>query len=318
MPSVDSDNFSPLHFGDRLTAAIAHKGTPLVVGIDPRVGQLPSAILEGVNPADPESVANAFAEFGIAIIDVIKELVPAVKPQAAFFEQLGPLGMAALAEVVDYATAAGLVVVMDAKRGDIGSTADAYAKAYLGHKSRTAWGCDCLTVNPYMGFDTLEPFFNAAKSNGAGLFVLCKTSNPGSDALQEQVTDGGKKIHQRVAEEIQRLCGATEGDRGYGIVGAVVGATYPEQLAELRQQMPNSILLVPGFGAQGGTASDVAGAFDENGLGAIINSSRGIIFAYEQEKYSAQAKEDWKLAVLEATKDTIEVLAAGTNAGKLR
>jgi len=168
-----------------------------------------------------------------------------------------------------------------------------------------------------MGFDTLEPFFNTAKSNGAGLFVLCKTSNLGSDALQEQTTDGGHKIHQRVADEIQRLCGSTKGDSGYGIVGAVVGATYPEQLVELRQRMPNSILLVPGFGAQGGTASDVAGAFDENGLGAIINSSRGIIFAYEQEKYQAQAKEDWKLAVQQATVDTIEVLAAGTNAGRL-
>ena len=317
MPSVDSDNFSPLHFGDRLTSAIANKGTPLVVGIDPRVGQLPEALKSGLDPQNPESVANAFAEFGIAVIDVVKDLVPAVKPQAAFFEQLGPLGMAALAEVVDHATASGLVVVMDAKRGDIGSTADAYAKAYLGHKSQTAWGCDCLTVNPYMGFDTLEPFFNTAESNGAGLFVLCKTSNPGSDALQEQVTDGGKKIHQRVADEIQRLCKQTQGDSGYGIVGAVVGATYPQQLAELREQMPNSILLVPGFGAQGGTASDVAAAFDENGLGAIINSSRGIIFAYEQEKYQTLAKDDWKLAVGQATVDTIEVLAAGTNAGRL-
>lgn len=317
MASVDSDNFSPHHFGDRLTAAISSKGTPLVVGIDPRVGQLPAALIERVDAADPESVANAFAEFGIAIIDVVKNLVPAVKPQAAFFEQLGPLGMAALAEVVDHATAAGLVVVMDAKRGDIGSTAEAYAKAYLGHKSQTAWGCDCLTVNPYMGFDTLEPFFNTAKSNGAGLFVLCKTSNPGSDALQEQLTDGGQKIHQCVADEIQRLCDQTKGDSGYGIVGAVVGATYPQQLAELREQMPKSILLVPGFGAQGGTASDVAGAFDENGLGAIVNSSRGIIFAYEQEKYQPQAKDDWKLAIEQATKDTIEVLAVGTNAGKL-
>jgi orotidine-5'-phosphate decarboxylase len=317
MSSSAPRNFSPLHFGDRLTAAIIEKRTPLVVGIDPRLEQLPAAITAAVDVADPESVASAFAEFGIAIIDIVKDLVPAVKPQAAFFEQLGPLGMAALAEVVDHASDAGLLVVMDAKRGDIGSTADAYAKAYLGHKSQTAWGCDCLTINPYMGFDTLEPFFNTAQSNGAGLFILCKTSNPGSDALQEQVTDGGEKIHQRVADEIQRLSFLSKGGSGYGIAGAVVGATYPQQLAELRQQMPNSILLVPGFGAQGGTASDVAGAFDENGLGAIINSSRGIIFAYEQERYSSQAKDDWKLAIKQATMDTIEVLAAGTNAQKL-
>ncbi len=314
---VDPDSFSPRHFGDRLTTAISKKGTPLVVGIDPRVGQLPEKIKNGMDANDCESVANAFAEFGIAVIDVVKDLVPAVKPQAAFFEQLGPLGMAALAQVVDHAAAEGLIVVMDAKRGDIGSTAQAYAQAYLGTKSQTAWGCDCLTVNPYMGFDTLEPFFNTAQSNGAGLFVLCKTSNPGSDALQEQLTEGGKKIHQHVAEEIQRLCAQTQGDSGYGIVGAVVGATYPQQLVELRKQMPNSILLVPGFGAQGGTASDVAGAFDENGLGALVNSSRGIIFAYEQHRYQAQAKDDWRLAVKQATKDTIEILATGTNAGKL-
>ena len=317
MPAVDSDSFSPDHFGDRLTAAILKKGTPLVVGIDPRSGQLPDAIKSSMDESNPESVANAFAEFGIAIIDVVKDLVPAVKPQAAFFEQLGPLGMAALAEVVDHATGQGLIVVMDAKRGDIGSTAEAYAKAYLGSKDQSAWGCDCLTVNPYMGFDTLEPFFNTARPNGAGLFVLCKTSNPGSDALQEQLTDGGKKIHHRVADEIQRLCAQTKGNSGYGIVGAVVGATYPQQLVELREQMPNSILLVPGFGAQGGTASDVAGALDENGLGAIINSSRGIIFAYQQDKYQVQAKEDWRLAVEQASKDAIAVLAAATNAGKL-
>ncbi len=318
MTSTDSDRFTPAHFGDRLTSAIALKQTPLVVGIDPRLEQLPDLIRESVNPEDLESVANAFAEFGIAIIDSVKDLVPAIKPQAAFFEQLGPLGMAALAEVVDYATASGLVVVMDAKRGDIGSTAQAYASAYLGHKSQTAWGCDCLTVNPYMGFDTLEPFFDTAKNNGAGLFVLCKTSNPGSDALQEQVVNGGQTIHQHVADEIQRLCCLTRGESGYGIVGAVVGATYPQQLAELRAQMPNSILLVPGFGAQGGTAADVAAAFDDNGCGAIINSSRGIIFAYQQEKYQRQAKEHWRLAVEQATIDTIEVLASGTHAGRLK
>ena len=315
----DEASFSPFHFGDRLHQAIAFKRTPLIVGIDPRVAQLPPAIRDSIAVGNSESIANAFADFGKAIIDVVRDLAPAVKPQAAFFESLGPLGVAALAEVVDHAREAGLIVVMDAKRGDIGSTAQAYAEAYLGAKPSSAFGCDALTVNPYMGFDTLEPFFNQSKKNGAGIFVLCKTSNPGSNALQEQVIKGSAEtIHQNVADEIQRLCVETTGDSGYGIVGAVVGATYPEQLQELRRRMPNSMLLVPGFGAQGGTAGDVASAFDENGNGAIINSSRGIIFAYEQDRYSEIASVNWQAAIEQATKDTIDVLAEGTPAGKLR
>ena len=315
----DEVSSSPLHFGDRLHQAIASKRTPLIVGIDPRTAQLPPAIGDSVDSANAESVASAFADFGKAIIDVVKDLVPAVKPQAAFFESLGPLGVAALAEVVDHANDAELIVVMDAKRGDIGSTAQAYAEAYLGAKPNSAFGCDALTVNPYMGFDTLTPFFDQSRKFGAGIFVLCKTSNPGSSVLQEQViAESAETIHQNVANEIQRLCLETKGDSGYGIVGAVAGATYPEQLQELRQRMPNSMLLVPGFGAQGGTASDVASAFDENGNGAIINSSRGIIFAYEQDRYSDVAAGDWQAAIEQATRDTIDVLADGTPAGKLR
>ena len=313
-----SSNHLPHHFADRLCDAIKRKRSALVVGIDPRIDHLPLAISGSMDTNNPESVANAFAKFGIAIIDTVQALVPAVKPQAAFFEQLGPLGMVALAEVVDHARACGLIVIMDAKRGDIGSTASAYANAYLAPQSHSGWGCDCLTVNPYMGFDTLQPFHKTAQSNGAGMFVLCKTSNPGSDALQEQTTSKNTKIYQHVADEIQRLCAETAGQSGYGIAGAVVGANHRQQLIELRQRMPQSILLVPGFGAQGGTAEDVAGAFDDQGLGAIINSSRAIIFAYKQEKYQRRSKEDWRIAVRQATEDTIEVLASQTNAGKLR
>ena len=315
----DSSSQSPatpdaLHFGDRLTNAIRAKKTPLVVGLDPRENQLPKE-LTPEDPAKLADVAQAFAKFSCAIIDVVADLVPAVKPQAAFFEMLGPHGMMALASVIDHAQANGLQVVMDAKRGDIGSTATAYAKAFLGKKPLSPWGCDALTVNPYMGFDTLEPFASAANKTGSGLFVLVKTSNPGSDSIQEKIVDD-QSIYSLVAEEIQRLSLQNVGATGYGNIGAVVGATYPQQLVELRAKMPNTIFLIPGFGAQGGTAADVAGGLDENGLGGIINSSRGIIFAYQREPFASAA--NWQAAVEEATRDAIERIADGTSASKLR
>jgi len=308
--------FSPPHFGDRLTQAIKTKRSPLVVGIDPRPHQLPSGLQTDLG--DLSATAQSFATFGKAIIDTVVDLVPAVKPQAAFFERLGPPGMMALAEVCDHAASAGLLVIMDAKRNDIGATAEAYAAAYLGPKPQSSWGCDALTINPYMGFDTLNPFYGRGQETGAGVFVLCKTSNPGSDALQSRTTDGGSQtITDLVAGEIQRLCEDSVGQSGYGNVGAVVGATYPEQLVHLRKKMKNSILLVPGFGTQGGSAADVAAAFDEEGTGAVINSSRGVIFAYEQEKYQAVAAKSWQDAVRQCALDTLEVLRASTNAAKL-
>ena len=302
------------HFGDRLNNAIVEKKTPLVVGLDPRNDQLP----EGLTCTDTEDfskIAKAFRKFSCEIIDVVAGLVPAVKPQAAFFEQLGPEGLVALGQVVDHARAAGLIVIMDAKRGDIGSTAAAYAKAYLGAKPTSPWGCDCLTVNPYMGYDTLEPFVEVAEATGSGLFVLAKTSNQGSGAIQEQQVDG-QTIYSLVAQQIQSLSAKNIGQTNYGNIGAVVGATYPEQLAELRSKMPNTIFLIPGFGAQGGTAKDVAGGLDANGLGGVINSSRGIIFAYEKEAYKDLGT--WQAAVEKATRDAIDKIADGTPAGRLR
>jgi len=308
--------FSPPHFGDRLTQAVKSKRSPLVVGIDPRPNQLPTGLQTDLR--DLSATARSFASFGKAIIDTVSDLVPAVKPQAAFFERLGPPGMVALAEVCDHAAAAGLLVIMDAKRNDIGATAEAYAAAYLGPKPESAWGSDALTINPYMGFDTLQPFYHRGQATGGGVFVLCKTSNPGSDALQSRTTDGSEhSIADLVADEIQRLCEASVGQSGYGNVGAVVGATYPEQLAHLRAKMKRSILLVPGFGAQGGSAADVAAAFDENGTGAVINSSRGVIFAYEQEKYQSVAAKSWQDAVRQSAVDTVSGLKGLTNAGKL-
>ena len=303
------------HFGDRLTHAIKTKQTPLVVGLDPRFDQLPPELSNTRDEITIEKTAELTARFCCDIIDVVAPLVPAVKPQAAFFELLGWHGLVVLSKVVDYARQKGLLTIMDAKRGDIGSTATAYAKAYLGKKPASIWGCDSLTVNPYLGADSLEPFVDTANSTGSGLFVLVKTSNLGSDTIQEKVADG-KKIYGVVAEHVQQLSLKSAGESGYGNIGAVVGATYPEQLAELRGAMPNTIFLIPGFGAQGGTAKAVAGGLDENGLGGVINSSRGIIFAYSKKEYQAQST--WQAAVEAATVDAIERLADGTPAGKLR
>ena len=297
------------HVADRLTNAVKQKQTPLVVGIDPRANQLPVDLLD-----DNTGMAERFAKFGMAVVDAVADLVPAVKPQAAFFEQLGPAGCVALASVVDYAADKGLIVIMDAKRGDIGSTAQAYAAAYLGPKPESAWGCDCLTVNPYMGDDTLTPFVDAANRSGSGLFVLAKTSNPGSDWIQAKA-ENDQPIYHLVADEIQRLSENNLGESGYGNIGAVVGATYPEQLSELRERMPNTLFLIPGFGAQGGTASDVAGGLDEDGLGGLINSSRAVIFAYQQDRY---AKLKWQDAIRQAAVDTVERIADGTSASRLQ
>ena len=306
---------SQSHFGDRLVAAVKSKQTPLVVGIDPRVSQLPDRLRPDSHDS-PREIARRVATFSKAIIDVVADLVPAVKPQAAFFEQLGPFGCVALGEVVDHARSKGLVIVMDAKRGDIGSTAAAYAAAYLGPKPQSTWGCDALTVNPYLGQDTLQPFIETANSTGSGLFVLAKTSNPGSDWIQGQPAALGdcESVFQLVAYQLQQESRQTAGQSGYGNIGAVIGATYPEQLAELRQRMPNTWFLIPGFGAQGGTAADVAGGLDEQGLGGIINSSRGIIFAYEKSEHAERA---WEDAIRQATLDTIARLADGTPASKL-
>ena len=313
------------HFGDRLTAAIVAKKTPLVVGLDPRFNQLPENLNSSSGASSAEKQAEMTAQFCCELIDVVADLVPAVKPQAAFFERLGWHGMVVLSRVVDYAVQRGLLVIMDAKRGDIGSTAQAYAAAYLGAKPQSAWGCDCLTVNPYMGHDTLEPFVEVANQTGSGIFVLVKTSNPGSGTIQEQVVGGAttagaaaddQKIYRIVAQEVQRLSAQSAGQSGYGNVGAVVGATYPEQLAELRESMPNTIFLIPGFGAQGGSAADVAGGLDANGLGGVINSSRGIIFAYQKPEFASA--QTWQSAVEQATHDAIERIADGTSASRLR
>lgn len=307
---------SPVPFFDQLSQAIVRTRTPVMVGIDPRRENLPPTIRQG-DANDPSAVAAAFAQFGRAVIDVVAPLVPVIKPQAAFFEQVGPQGMMALAEVIDYASAKGLLVCLDAKRNDIGSTAQAYAAAYLGRKPRSRWGADALTVSPYLGDDSLEPFTQACVKNGAGIFVLVKTSNRGGKLFQDRSV-GDQRLYELVADHVESISAATAGAFGYGVAGAVAGATYPEQLAELRQRMPHVCLLVPGFGAQGGAARDVVGAFDPRGLGAVVNNSRGITFAYEREPFKTRfGVARWQDAVAAATQEMIDQLRAETPAGKL-
>jgi orotidine-5'-phosphate decarboxylase len=288
-----------------------------MVGLDPRAESLPRGLLAEDRRHDPTAVADAFARFSCGVIDAVRDLVPVVKPQAAFFEQCGPAGMTALGRVIDYARHCGLLVVLDGKRNDIGTTATAYAEAYLGAPPESPWGADALTVSPYLGDDSLTPFVDVARQRGAGLFVLVKTSNPGGRMLQDLVIDG-RPLYRVVGDYVEQLAAASSGTSGYGAVGAVVGATYPEQAAELRAAMPHTWFLVPGFGAQGGTARDVAAAFDPSGRGAIVNNSRGIIFAHSAKAYKERFGDArWQAAVEAATRDMIAQLAADSPAGRL-
>jgi orotidine-5'-phosphate decarboxylase len=302
-------------FGDRLAAAVRLRRTPAIVGLDPRLAQLPEPILKACRDDSLEQQAAAFKAFCCGVIDVVASLVPAVKPQMAFFEELGLHGMAALADVIAYARRLQLVVILDGKRNDIGSTAEAYARGYLGPQS--PWGADALTVSPYLGDDSLTPFVDVSRERGAGLFILAKTSNPGGGQFQDLAADG-RPLYRHVAEHIERLAASDVGESGYGSIGAVVGATYPDQLVELRSAMPHAWILIPGFGSQGATARDVAPGFDSRGLGAVVNNSRAIIFAHARREYAGRfSPAKWQDAVAAATRDMIEQLRSETTAGKL-
>ncbi len=252
-----------------------------------------------------EEVALVYERFGEAIIDEVADLVPIVKFQLAFFEAAGPSGMAALSRLSALAHERRLLVIFDGKRNDIGSTASAYAQAYLsgvqlGDRHLYPYANDALTVSPYMGPDTVGTFADAARQHGKGLFVLVRTSNPGAGKLQD-VTAGSITNAEHVASWVhdfnQRELGSDHLGR-YGSIGAVVGATAPQQLVELRKQMPTTWLLIPGYGTQGGTARDIAPAFDQRGLGAIVNNSRGIMFAYQQDRFKTLS---WREAIRQAT-----------------
>ena len=299
-------------FGERLATAVTRCRTPTLVGLDPRFDSLPAPLKVGRDSGNPNDVAAAFESFSKGVIDVVAPRVAAVKPQTAFFEQVGVPGMAALATTISYAREKGLLVILDGKRNDIGSTAAAYADAYLGEES--AWRADALTVSPYLGDDSLTPFTTVANARGAGIFVLVKTSNPGGGLFQD-IGDSAGQLYQHVARHVEALNADRVRGSRFGSVGAVVGATYPEQLAELRSVMPHAWFLVPGYGAQGGSASDVAGAFDADGLGAIVNNSRGIIFAHAKDDRFGDDR--WQDAIDGATEDMIASLRDNTPAGRL-
>lgn len=289
-----------MNFGARLAQQVQQKNSAVCVGLDPRWANLPAEITANISAADLPAVAAATTRYCCEVVDAVADVAPIIKPQAAFFELLGPAGMASLAEVIAHCRKAGILVLLDGKRGDIGSTAEGYAAAYLGDES--PWQCDALTVNPYLGNDTLNPFVTQAAKTDSGIFVLVKTSNPGSGFIQDLEVDG-ISISSRVAEVVQTH--SAQAASQFGDVGAVVGATYPEQLAEMRERMPSVWLLIPGFGAQGGTADDVKLGFDSAGLGAIVNSSRGIIFAYQNEQFAGLG---WQDAVSQAAKTMAQQL----------
>ena len=310
-----------MHFADSLMAAILRVGNPVCVGIDPRPEDLPGGFLDGF-PGDRGGVARALEEFGRGVVDVVAPLVPAVKFQAAFYEAYGPEGVAALHATASHAREAGLIVLMDGKRNDIGSTAEAYARAYLGkvpvgETFEPSWDVDALTVNPYLGTDGISPFVKVATREGKGIFVLVRTSNASAREFQDLIADG-RPIYRHVAERLAGWASPHRGESGYSSVGAVVGATYPSELAELREALPGVPFLVPGYGTQGGSASDVAPAFDSNGLGALVNNSRGITFAYRKPAAVAKFGDDWRAAIAQAVRDMVEDLAAHSTAARLR
>lgn len=283
-----------MNFADRLSEAIAGKGTPALVGIDPRYEMLPAELKTGDHP-DRAAAADAIEAFSTRVIDVVAPLVPAVKPNIAFFEAFGWEGYRAYTRVVAHAKEKGLIVVADVKRGDIGSTAEAYATSLFDEM-----GVDAVTLSPYLGEDSLAPFF-ARFDRGKGCFILVKTSNPSSADLQDRELAGGT-VFEAVAGLVTKWGDAFVGECGFSSVGAVVGATFPEQAADLRQKMPKTPFLLPGYGAQGGKADALRNAFGPGGGGALVNSSRGIIFAFAKEPYASEFGEArWEEAVHQAT-----------------
>ncbi|MCH2202377.1 MAG: orotidine-5'-phosphate decarboxylase [Fuerstiella sp.] len=290
----------------RLEGRIRSLGTPALVGLDPRWNQLPAEITRGEMSPSTQRIAEGFHQFCTEIIDIVSTLVPAVKPQVAFFEQLGPAGMEALHHVMQYARSKQLIVIADAKRSDIGSTAAAYSDAWLdGTSGKAAFPADALTVSPYLGDDTLQPFLETAAERNAGIYVLVRTSNAGAAAFQDRKTED-TTVFEAVADTIQQLNLQHRGVGQWGPVGAVVGATWPQELADLRARMPNTPFLVPGYGTQGGSSADVAAAFQYGPAGALINSSRAINFAWRRPEWKDRfGEERWRDAVLASTQQMI-------------
>lgn len=281
---------------DRLIEKIQETKNPTVMGLDPRYEMIPKCIRSKYEE-NLEGAAKAIIEFNKGLIDATCDIIPAVKPQLAFYEMFGIEGMKALKETCEYAKKKGMLAIADAKRGDIGSTAKGYSNAYLGYtllektKEEAFSHIDFLTINPYLGVDSIKPFAEDCTEYGKGIFVLVKTSNPSSGELQDLRLENGKTVYEQVASLVEKWGQDLIGEYGYSSVAAVVGATYPKQLEEIRSFAPHTFFLIPGYGAQGGKAEDIALGFDKNGLGGIVNASRSLMCAYQKEN-----TEDYKEA----------------------
>ena len=280
---------------DQLIERIQKTNAPIVVGLDPMLPYVPEHLQRaafGQYGETLEGAAEAIWQYNQGIIDAVSDLIPAVKPQIAMYEQFGIEGLKVFKKTVDYCHEKGLVVIGDVKRGDIGSTSAAYATAHLGSvqvgtQSFTPFDEDFATVNPYLGTDGIQPFVDVCKEKNKGIFILVKTSNPSSGEFQDRSIDG-RPLYEWVGEKVENWGSQCMGTHGYSAIGAVVGATYPAQGEILRKIMPHAFILVPGYGAQGGKGKDLVHFFERDGLGAIVNSSRGIIAAYKQDKYKDQ------------------------------
>ncbi len=285
---------------DTLVSKIKQTNNPTVVGLDPRLDYVPSFIREAAFEQygkTPEGAAKAFLEFNKGIIDATYDLIPAVKPQVAMYEQYGAVGMQAYIDTIAYAKDKGLVIIGDIKRSDIASTAENYSDGHIGRvevggEKFEIYKEDFITLNPYLGYDSIEPYMNNCRIYDKGMFVLVKTSNPNSGEVQDiAVGDGSQTLYEYMGKLVSKWGESLIGESGYSKIGAVVGATHPEQGRKLRALMPNTYFLVPGYGAQGATAQDLAGCFNKDGLGAIVNSSRGIIAAYTLKQYKDKFSE---------------------------
>ena len=296
---------------NKLISNIRKTNAPIVVGLDPMLNYIPEHIQKKAFAEFGETLegaAEAIWQYNKGIVDATCDLIPAVKPQIAMYEQFGIPGLIAYKKTVEYCKSKDLVVIGDIKRGDIGSTSAAYAVGHLGQvqvgsKKYAGFDEDFATVNPYLGSDGVKPFMDVCKEEKKGIFVLVKTSNPSSGEFQDRVIDG-RPLYELVGEKVAQWGDELMGD-GYSYVGAVVGATYPEMGKVLRKIMPKTFILVPGYGAQGGKGADLVHFFNEDGLGAIVNSSRGIIAAYKQEKYKEFGAENYAAASRAAVKDMI-------------
>lgn len=297
---------------NKLVKKIKETNAPVVVGLDPMMSYIPEHITKKAFDEFGETLegaAEAIWQYNKGIIDTTYDLIPAVKPQIAMYEQFGVPGLAAFAKTCEYCKSKGLVVIGDIKRGDIGSTSGAYATGHLGKvtvgsKRYSGFSEDFVTVNPYLGSDGVKPFIDVCKEENKGIFVLVKTSNPSSGEFQDQLVDG-TPLYELVARKVNEWGEECMGDV-YSNVGCVIGATYPEMGKTLRKLMPKTYILVPGYGAQGGKAEDLVHYFNADGLGAIVNSSRGIIAAYKQEKYAKFGAENFADASRQAVIDMVE------------